>query len=450
MIFLILSSDSLKLLDKVIAVVNDEPIFYSELEEAYRSTTLQENDSIKNEILKNFIKQRVILVLAKNDSSLSVSEEEFKNFSKNYIDNIYFQYGRIEIFNKIQSMGINPNDTIEIKKILKSYEIPDSLISFSDPELANKVFLFVGKKIFDEELKKNNLTIKEFIENQREFIKKQILIQKYISKYIVPEITITEDEIKNFYETHKDSFPKQPNIYYLEQIVIPVSVSFEQEEKAYDKIKEIYKKLQKGENFDKLAKKFSDDSIIELGWLKKNYLSQLLSQDLILEIFSTPKGSWTRPIRTPLGYNIFKVNDKSSDSVKLSHILIKVKPSKEDIEKAREKVLTILESAKKNFEETAKENSFAPTEIGYVPENAIPNDLKPYFKDVKENSIIGPIYKDGFYLILRVKQFIPEKITKYEDVREQIKFILMNKKIEEKISEIYEKNKDKVLIKIYK
>ncbi len=450
MIFLILSSDSLKLLDKVIAVVNDEPIFYSELEEAYRSTTLQENDSIKNEILKNFIKQRVILVLAKNDSSLSVSEEEFKNFSKNYIDNIYFQYGRIEIFNKIQSMGINPNDTIEIKKILKSYEIPDSLISFSDPELANKVFLFVGKKIFDEELKKNNLTIKEFIENQREFIKKQILIQKYISKYIVPEITITEDEIKNFYETHKDSFPKQPNIYYLEQIVIPVSVSFEQEEKAYDKIKEIYKKLQKGENFDKLAKKFSDDTIIELGWLKKNYLYQFLSQDFVSEIFSNPKGSWTRPMRTPLGYNIFKIDEKSSDSIKLSHILVKVKPSKQDIEKAREKVLTILESAKKNFEETAKENSFAPTEIGYVPENAIPDDLKPYFKDVKENSIVGPIYKDGFYLILRVKQFIPEKITKYEDVREQIKFILMNKKIEEKISEIYEKNKDKVLIKIYK
>ncbi|MFZ8846862.1 MAG: hypothetical protein ACO2O6_06670, partial [Candidatus Hydrothermia bacterium] len=67
----------------------------------------------------------------------------------------------------------------------------------------------------------------------------------------------------------------------------------------------------------------------------------------------------------------------------------------------------------------------------------------------KENSIIGPIYKDGFYLILRVKQFIPEKITRYEDVRDQIKFILMNKRIEEKISEIYEKNKDKVLIKIY-
>jgi hypothetical protein len=89
MIFLILFSDSLKLLDKVIAVVNDEPIFYSELEEVYRSTTLTENDSIKNEILKNLIKQRVILVLAKSDSSLSVSEDEFKNFSKNYMDNIY-------------------------------------------------------------------------------------------------------------------------------------------------------------------------------------------------------------------------------------------------------------------------------------------------------------------------------------------------------------------------
>ncbi|MEO0151666.1 MAG: hypothetical protein ABIL52_06720, partial [candidate division WOR-3 bacterium] len=76
-------------------------------------------------------------------------------------------------------------------------------------------------------------------------------------------------------------------------------------------------------------------------------------------------------------------------------------------------------------------------------------ELKVYFKDVKENSIVGPIYKDGFYLILRVKQFIPERVVKYEDVREQIKFMIMNKKIEEKISQIYEKNKDKFLIKIY-
>ncbi|MCS7244820.1 MAG: peptidylprolyl isomerase [candidate division WOR-3 bacterium] len=449
MLFIFLFSDTLKLIDKVIAVVNDEPIFYSELEELYRATTLTENDSIKRAILENLIKQRVILALAKIDTTLNISEDEFQNFSKTYINNIYFQYGRIEVFRKIQDEGINPNDTTALRRILRDFNIPDSLINFSDPELANKVFLIIGRNVFEQELKNSKMTITEFIESQRSFISKQILIQKYISKYISPYISVTENEIREFYQTHKDSFPRQPNIYYLQQIIIPVQVSFEQEEKAYDKIKSIYKRLQKGENFNKLAKTLSDDSIVQIGWVKRDYLSQFLSQDIIIELFSQPKNSYTRPIRTPLGYNIFKIEDRIADSIKISHILVKVRPSSKDIENAREKVISILEGAKSDFEKIAREYSVAPLDIGYIPEDALPNDFKPYFKDAKQNSIIGPIYKDGFYAILRVKEFIPEKITTYDEVREQIKLLLTNKKIEEKISEIYEKHKKDMYIKIY-
>ncbi|MEO0203218.1 MAG: peptidylprolyl isomerase [candidate division WOR-3 bacterium] len=449
MIFLVLQIDSLKLLDKVIAVVNNEPIFQSELEEIYRASTIVENDSIKKAILENLIKQRVILELAKSDTTLSVSNEDIQIAYNSYLDNIYFQYGRFEIFNKLHEENVDPNDTSKLREILRSYNVDDSIINFKDPDLGNKVFLIVGKKIFENELKKNNLTLNEFLESQRDFIKKQILIQKYISKYITPNIRIDENEIKEFFQTYKDSFPKQPSIYYLQQIVIPIQPSFEQEEKAYDKIRDIYKKLQKGEDFYKLARKYSEDSIIQIGWLNRSFLAQFLSLEIINEIFSISKGYYTRPLRTPMGYNIFKVEEKASDSVKLSQILIKVKPSKDDIERARGKVLEILESAKRDFEKTAKDYPFAPIDIGYIPENGIPEELKVYFKDVKENSIIGPIYKDGFYLILRVKEFIPEKVVKYEDVRDQIKLILMNKKIEEEISQIYEKNKHNFLIKVY-
>ncbi len=449
MIFLVLQIDSLKLLDKVIAVVNNEPIFQSELEEIYRASTIVENDSIKKAILENLIKQRVILELAKSDTTLSVSNEDIQSAYNSYLDNIYFQYGRVEIFNKLHEENVDPNDTTKLREILKSYNVDDSIINFKDPELGNKVFLIVGKKIFENELKKNNLTLNEFLESQRDFIKKQILIQKYISKYITPNIRIDENEIKEFFQTYKDSFPKQPSIYYLQQIVIPIQPSFEQEEKAYDKIRDIYKKLQKGEDFYKLARKYSEDSVIQIGWLNRSFLAQFLSLEIINEIFSISKGYYTRPLRTPMGYNIFKVEEKAGDSVKLSQILIKVKPSKDDIERARGKVLEILESAKRDFEKTAKDYPFAPIDIGYIPENGIPEELKVYFKDVKENSIIGPIYKDGFYLILRVKEFIPEKVVKYEDVRDQIKLILMNKKIEEEISQIYEKNKHNFLIKVY-
>ncbi len=449
MLLLLLSLENEKLLDKVIAVVNDEPIFQSELEELYRATTPIENDSIKKVVLENLIKQKVILVLAKNDTTLSVLDDDFKNFSKAYLDNIYFQYGRIDVFNKLQSLGINPNDTAKLREVLKSYGIADSIINFKDPEIANKVFLIVGKSVFENELKKNNLTLNEFLENQRDFINKQILIQKYISKYITPEISVDENEIKEFYQTHKDSFPSQPNVYFLQQIIIPIMPSFEQEEKAYNKVKDIYKKLQRGEDFDKLAKKFSDDTLIQIGWVRRNDLAQFMAIEFISEIFSTNKNSYTRPIRTPLGYNIFRIDDKASDSVKLSHILVKVKPSQSDIEKARIKVLEILESAKKDFEKIAKENSIAPIDIGYIPENALPEEFRIYLRDVKQGDIIGPIYKEGFYAIIKIKEFVPGKTTTYEDVREQIKFLIMNKKIEERVSQIYEKNKNKVYIKIY-
>ncbi|MEO0219516.1 MAG: hypothetical protein ABIL89_05180, partial [candidate division WOR-3 bacterium] len=134
MIFLLLQVDSTKLLDKVIAVVNDEPIFQSELEEIYRATTTTENDSLKKAILENLIKQKAILVLAKSDTTLSVSNEDVQSASKSYLDNIYFQYGRVEIFNKLQEEKINPNDTTKLKEVLKSYNVPDSIMNFQDPE----------------------------------------------------------------------------------------------------------------------------------------------------------------------------------------------------------------------------------------------------------------------------------------------------------------------------
>jgi len=69
-----------------------------------------------------------------------------------------------------------------------------------------------AKSITDEELReelsRQGLTIEEY----RKQIKEQILREKLISREIKSKIVITSEDIKTYYENHKDVYSGKKNI----------------------------------------------------------------------------------------------------------------------------------------------------------------------------------------------------------------------------------------------
>ena len=456
--FALVLLSQMRLTDGVIATVNDEPVLYSEyvdMATAMGLDPMNASPQQRDSLLDALIKQKAIIALAREDTTLRVKEEEIQQFAKQYIQSIIFNLGRLRLFSRAESLNVNLNDTLQIKKLILSFGFPEDSIDFQNPELLNRVLLFVGEKAFDEELRRLGITEDEFVEENRKMIESQILYQKYLQKYILPNIKVTDEEVRAYFEAHKDSFPRQPAMYFLQQIVLPVQPSFEQEEKAYLKAKSIYKRILSGESYEKLARRYSEDTLSakkggDLGYLPKVLLQQSLPPDAYYEIMSTPEGGITRPLRGPRGYNIFKVVDRSGDSIRLKNIFIQVKPSREDIRKAKAQARKVVEKAKRNFESAARKYSIAPQQIdiGYVPIEAITDTgMRKALENAREGDVIGPLYRDGFLLILRVKEYIPEKATRFEDVKEQIRSILISQRIEEEIDRIFRENRENLLIR---
>ncbi|GEM_PF-1478392 len=450
--------NQMTLSEGVIATVNDEPVLYSEYLDAVTSMGMDPEKippQVKDSILDQLIKQKAIIALAREDTTLKVTEDEIRQFADQYIQNIIFNLGRFVLFSRAESLQVNLNDTLQIKHLILSFGFPEDSINFQDPQLLAKVIIFVGRKAFDDELKRVGITRDEFIEENRKVIESQILYQKYISKYILPQIKITEEQVREYFEAHKDSFPRQPAMYFLQQIVLPVQPSFEQEEKAYLKAKDIYRRIMAGASYERMARRYSKDTLSakkggDLGYIPRIVLQQSFSPDAYYQIMSTPEGGITRPIRGPRGYNIFKVVDKAGDSIRLKNIFIPVEPSPQDIRKARQQARKVIQEARRNFEAAAKKYSIAPQQIdlGYIPAEAIQDErMKNLLMNAKEGDIIGPLYRDGFLIILKVKDYIPEKVTRFEDVKDQIYNMLLSMEIEKAIDRIFKENRKNLIIK---
>ncbi|MBW1708456.1 MAG: peptidylprolyl isomerase [Deltaproteobacteria bacterium] len=147
-------------------------------------------------------------------------------------------------------------------------------------------------------------------------IEKGMVIQSFIEKQFAQKTTITEKEIKAYYDEHLDSF-KQPEQVRASHILIKVDSQADKalKTKARKKIEKIKQRLSKGEDFAALAKEFSDcpsaDKGGDLGYFKRGQMVKpfeeaafLLKPDKISDI-----------VETGFGYHLIKVTDKKAEKI---------------------------------------------------------------------------------------------------------------------------------------
>lgn len=234
-------------------------------------------------------------------SDINLGDEEENNILSFMIDNeVLYQRAKEEGF-------LPKEEDIKLK-----YE-----------EINNALNTNVKYKQIIDELNLN----KEYLNEE---IKKDIAINKYKLNF-EKNIKINNEDIKKFYEQNKSNF----NIEEINASHILISkldkdnnlVSKEQEAILRKKANEILEKIKNGENFEELAKKYSDDKLSgknggELGYFNKKDKNIEFTK----EVFELNKGEISNIIETSQGYHIVKVNDKVDK-------LISMEECKEDINK---------------------------------------------------------------------------------------------------------------------
>ncbi len=140
----------------------------------------------------------------------------------------------------------------------------------------------------------------------------RILAQEYLSKEVLPKVKpVSDKEVKTYYESHKKEFVN-PKAIHARHILIPVSqnASPEEVQAALKKAEMIRKKALKGENFAKLAQKYSADPGTkdkggDLGFFTKGQMIE----DFEKAAFALKPGQISKPIRTAFGFHIIKVEE---------------------------------------------------------------------------------------------------------------------------------------------
>jgi len=400
-----------EVVDRIVAIVGDETILQSELEEQVRFYLSQlpqplNEEELRKKALQDLINNKIIYLEAKKDTSIVVTQEEIEEYVDNQIQLIKRQMGKEELKNWLEKMG---------------------------------------------------LTEEKLRERYRKLVKEYLYVQKYIDQKIKPKVSITPNEVYEYYVENKDSIPKRPTLVRISHILVKIRPEESREEEARKKAEKIYEMLMKGASFAEMASRYSDDRETaemggEIGYLRRTDLPDTLAQ----KIFQLEPGEISKPIRGEIGYHIFRCLEKENETMRLSHIMIKVRPSKRDTEKALTKVQDILARIKKgeSFSELARTYSDDLSskdlggDIGWTPLYQLPEEIKKAVGNMKIGEIKGPVETELGYHIIKLDERKEGGTPTYEEVKDELTQFLIQKKIEKEIKKLVDRLKKKIYVEI--
>lgn len=159
-----------------------------------------------------------------------------------------------------------------------------------------------------EEFKKQLAQEKMTIEQARRNMKKNLLIQAYVEKRIVPRIKVTEKEIQAYYQGNKDRF-KHDELVGARHILIaiPKDATEQQKATAQEKISLLRQDLIGGKDFANLARIYSDCPSKDRGG-DLGYFSQgTMVPEFEKVAFSLKEGEISEVVQTAHGYHLIQV-----------------------------------------------------------------------------------------------------------------------------------------------
>ena len=200
-----------------------------------------------------------------------------------------------------------------IEKKLIEQKAKETSLKVDDKEVSRAV---------EDVLKKNNISLEQLkeilkkdgssFEDYRKMLRSEILQSKVIGREVRSKITITDKDIQEYYEKNVKHQEKPGEKVRIQQIFFatPPDTTPKQVEKLTSQLEEIRAKVMAGEDFGQMAVKHSQDPSAkeggDLGYFGRGELLPLIEN----VAFSLQAGAVSEVTRTPAGLHLIKVIDK--------------------------------------------------------------------------------------------------------------------------------------------
>ena len=220
-------------------------------------------------------------------------------------------------------------------------------------------------------------------EDFKQNLKNQIITQQVISKEVGSRMSISKEELQQFYDAHKSQM-EQPEQIRLSELLFstePKDKGAPPEDPAQlaavkAKADDLLAQIRKGTAFDEIAKKNSDGPTAaqggDLGYFKRGTLAKELED----QTFAMKPGEVSDVVRTKQGFVILKVTE---------HQTAGVPPLSEIEPKVQEAIyMQKLQPALRAYLQKLREDSYIDIKAGYVDTGASPNQTKPVETTAKD------------------------------------------------------------------
>lgn len=261
-------SSSARILDKIVAVVNDEVITQSEVD-------------------------KILYPIYQHYSKVYKTEEEiYKNLDKS----------RLEILKQLVQDRLILSEAKKLQVTVTDKEIDDRM------EIIKKDIKTKGSTL-ERLIEEENMDLSYFREKQRT----QLIIEKTITREVGMGITIQPSEVDNYYNAHMEDYsqPEQVAIFAILIKVQSERTPLESRQLADD----VHKMAKEGADFITLAKNYSEGPNRENGGDLGYVMRGQLLEELDKIIFSLEPGDISKVIESPIGYHICKVYDKKKEKL---------------------------------------------------------------------------------------------------------------------------------------
>jgi peptidyl-prolyl cis-trans isomerase SurA len=234
----------------------------------------------------------------------------------------------------------------------------------------------------EDEAKKQGISFEDY----KESIRTRVVTQQVIGQEVGSKIHITNEEVQDFYDKHKQEMSGPEEITLSEILVsthpkptadknTEADAADKQDDntpedpalvaKAQAKAKVIYTQLKTGAKFDELAKKESDGPTAAQGGPLGTFKKGELAKEFEDKTMSLKPGEFTEPIRTKQGFLILKVD---------AHRSAGIPPLKEVEDRIREAIYSQkLEPAARAYLNKLREQAYIEVKTGYVDTGATAN-----------------------------------------------------------------------------
>ncbi|MDA9554999.1 peptidylprolyl isomerase [Pelobium sp.] len=285
-----------KVLDKVVAVVGDNIILKSEVDQQYAQYLVQgnkPNEDTKCFFLQNMLSQKLLSQQAVLDS-ITVTDDDVDN----------------EVDRRMRVMTQRAGGQEKLEE-------------------------FLGRSII------------QYKDEIRPEIKEQLVAQKMQGK-ITEKVEVTPLEVKRFFEAiPKDSLPKINTEVEIGQVVVYPDLTKKEKEFYKDKAEALRLRIKGGDSFATLARLYSQDPGSareggDLGFFDR----QTMAKEFTSWAFKLKPGEMSPVFETEFGFHFLEVTDRRGEQVRARHILIIPENTPASLDRAKLEIDSIYQKVK--------------------------------------------------------------------------------------------------------